>query len=49
MSRKDKEVVEQKDEEQDQLEKPPSPGKRETQSLLSKTEILEKEIKELKE
>lgn len=42
MSRKDEEAVEQKDKEQAQLEKPPLPSKGETQSLLSKIDILEK-------
>lgn len=42
MLRKNKEAAEQKHEEQAQLEKPSSPRKSETQSLLSKIEILEK-------
>lgn len=49
MSRKNKEAAEQRDEEQAQPEEPSSPGNSETQSLLSKIEILEKEIRELKE
>jgi len=43
MSKKNKEVAEQKDEEQGRPKEPSPPGKNETQSFLFKIENLEKD------